>query len=140
MLIMDNWKTGIPFLIVGNGVVYDAFLFYSVSENDAVFHSVKMLVGVNILTGELKEFDVANSSTTERNFSFTPKHFRDVNEYLRLSKQLKETYQALRNALSSATELKTVPCHDQYLALVKRLVPEEILKKIYAALSPDLFR
>lgn len=139
MNIVDQWTTGIPFLVKKDGALYDAFLFYSGSKENKVFHEVKMLVLANVETGELIEggdgLDVGFLATE---FSYTEKPFATVDEYLDLREQIEEAYQSLRDRWVS-TGVADAILRTTYLKCAERMVPEEIVERIYRQLSPELF-
>lgn len=139
MLIVDNWVTGIPFFMEDKNGIYDAFLYYSDNKKTAQFYNVKMLVTVDASTGEIKCLtDMLDSFNIENNFSFEMKSFADVDEYLILTSNIQEAYINLKNSYVSTHDLDRT-LQELYLNLAMRVVPKEIIEKVYRPLSPNLF-
>ncbi len=139
MQIVDKWVTGIPFFMEDENGVYDAFLFYSDNRKTSHFYGVKMLIATNVSTGEIKCLtDTLDSFSVEKDFSFEMKSFSDIDEYLNLTSKIQETYINLRNSYV-ATHNYDRTLQDLYLNMAMRMVPKEIIEKVYRPLSPNLF-
>lgn len=139
MQIVDKWVTGIPFFMEDENGVYDAFLFYSDNRKTSHFYGVKMLIATNVSTGEIKCLtDTLDSFSVEKDFSFEMKSFSDIDEYLNLTRKIQETYINLRNSYV-ATHNYDRTLQDLYLNLAMRMIPKEIIEKVYRPLSPNLF-
>ena len=139
MQIVDKWVTGIPFFMEDENGVYDAFLFYSDNRKTSHFYGVKMLIATNVSTGEIKCLtDELDSFNVEKDFSFEMKSFSDIDEYLNLTSKLQETYINLRNCYV-ATHNYDRTLQDLYLNMAMRMIPKEIIEKVYRPLSPNLF-
>ena len=139
MQIVDKWITGIPFLMEDENGVYDAFLFYSDNRKISHFYGIKMLVAMNVSTGEMKCLtNTVDSFNVETDFSFEMKSFSDIDEYLNLTSKIQETYINLRNGyLTTHNYDRTL--QDLYLNMATRMIPKEIIEKVYRPLSPNLF-
>lgn len=139
MQIVDKWVTGIPFFMEDENGVYDAFLFYSDNRKTSHFYGVKMLVATNVSTGEMKCLtNTVDSFNIETDFSFEMKSFSDIDEYLNLISKIQETYISLRNSyLTTHNYDRTL--QDLYLNMAMRMIPKEIIEKVYRPLSPNLF-
>lgn len=139
MQIVDKWVTGIPFFMEDESGVYDAFLFYSDNRKTSRFYGVKMLVATNVSTGEMKCLtNTVDSFNVETDFSFEMKSFSDIDEYLNLTSKIQETYINLRNSyLTTHNYDRTL--QDLYLNMAMRMIPKEIIEKVYRPLSPNLF-
>lgn len=139
MQIVDKWVTGIPFFMEDENGVYDAFLFYSDNRKTSHFYGVKMLIATNVSTGEIKCLtDTLDSFSVEKDFSFEMKSFSDIDEYLNLTSKIQETYINLRNSYV-VTHNYDRTLQDLYLNLAMRMIPKEIIEKVYRPLSPNLF-
>lgn len=139
MLIVDKWVTGIPFFMEDENGIYDAFLYYSANRKTAQFNGVKMLVATDAVTGKIKCLkDTLDSFNIENNFSFETNLFADIDEYLDLTSKLQEAYVNLRNSYLSTHDLDRT-LHNLYLNLAMRMIPKEIIEKVYRPLSPSLF-
>lgn len=139
MQIVDKWVTGIPFFMEDENGVYDAFLFYSDNRKTSHFYGVKMLIATNVSTGETKCLtDTLDSFGVEKDFSFEMKSFSNIDEYLNLTSKIQETYMNLRNSYV-ATHNYDRTLQDLYLNLAMRMIPKEIIEKVYRPLSPNLF-
>ena len=139
MQIVDKWVTGIPFFMEDENGVYDAFLFYSDNRKTSHFYGVKMLIATNVSTGEIKCLtDTLDSFNVEKDFAFEMKSFSDIDEYLNLTSKIQETYINLRNSYV-ATHNYDRTLQDLYLNLAMRMIPKEIIEKVYRPLSPNLF-
>lgn len=140
MLIVDKWVTGIPFFMEDENGIYDAFLFYSDNKKTAQFYSVKMLVIADALSGEIKYLtDALNSFNVANDFFFEENSFSDIDEYLVLVSSIQDAYVDLRNSYVS-THTFDRACQELYLKLAKKLIPKEIIEKVYRPLSPNLFK
>lgn len=139
MQIIDKWSAGIPFFMEYEGKIFDAFLFYSDNRQMARFNAIKLLVLVDVKTGEIKNLsNELDSFKIADNFSFTIKMFTDVDEYIDLSHRIQEKYVELRDDIvtSRVVDKNT---QNQYLDIVEKLIPQEIIEKVYRLLSPQLF-
>ena len=119
MQIIDKWSAGIPFFMEYEGI--------------------KLLVLVDVKTGEIKNLsNELDSFKIADNFSFTIKMFTDVDEYIDLSHRIQEKYVELRDDIvtSRVVDKNT---QNQYLDIVEKLIPQEIIEKVYRLLSPQLF-
>ena len=137
--IVDKWGTGIPFFMNYENEICDAFLFYSDNREMSCFHSIKMLVIVNSLTGEIKcltdkieTFKVANE------FLFRAKTYSNIDEYITLGNRLQEAYIEVRNNFALTNHIDTT-LQKQYFDLIVQLIPSEIIENVYKPLSPELF-
>ena len=66
------------------------------------------------------------------------KSFADVDEYLILTSNIQEAYINLKNSYVSTHDLDRT-LQELYLNLAMRVVPKEIIEKVYRPLSPNLF-
>lgn len=139
MQIVDKWVTGIPFFMEEENEVYDVFLFYSDNRKTSHFYEVKMLVLMNVSTGEMKCLtDELDSFNVETGFSYETKSFASIDEYLVLTNKIQEAYINLRNSYLTTHNLDRM-LHEQYLEFAMRIAPKEIIEKVYKPLSPSLF-
>ena len=133
--IVDNWTSGIPFFMNCGDHICDAFLFYSEERSESHFGTVEMLALADVETGDICQM---TEFTIESEFSYTALPFNDIKEYLGLQKKLQEVYNDARDAFVATGKI-TDKTKNAYLDCVFRLVPKQIVEKIYAPLSPVLF-
>ena len=137
--IVDKWVTGVPFYMEHEGKVYDAFLFYSDNRKTGKFNSIKMLILMDVNTGEVKQLsEKVTSYGISEDFDFEIKSFNDIDEYISLLQKIEEVYIKLRNSFIRNLTLDR-KLQDQYLDLVIRTIPKAIIEKVYKKLSPTLF-
>ena len=137
--IVDNWVTGIPFLMEYKNGIYDAFLLYSCDTYAHRFQGVKMLVIVDVATEKMECLtDNLDLYSIENNFLYETNSFSNIEEYLDLKNKLQEAYVNLRNDFVSTCKFD-IALQELYLKLVNRIVPKRIVEKVYAPLSPKLF-
>lgn len=139
-LIVDAWITGIPFFMVGDSGIYDAFMFYSIDDrHGCYFDSVRMLVGVNAVTGEVEDLmETMNLLDIGINFSFEYRLISDINKCAFLRKELCDVYTRLRNHRVMTGRIDPM-IQSEYIDLAMKIVPIEIIDKVYKPLSPCLF-
>lgn len=137
--LVDQWKTGVPFAMRYQNKFYDAFLFYSADGKNARFHLVKALYLVEVSTGEILSMaEKADEFGVGADFPYTAIAITDVSAWLKLSETLQDAYISLRRCFTDRRKMRAEE-RDQYLNLIRQIVPEEILKWVYEPLSPELF-
>ena len=137
--IADHWVTGIPFFMEEGSAFYDAFLFFARDAKASRFEAVKMLVLLDVDSGEIKEMtEQLEPFALGTEFSFTAVSFSTVDEYLALQDELCEAYEGLRNSLVEGHDVDGERL-TKYLSLVAKTVPGELVERVYKPLSPKLF-
>ena len=137
--IVDNGVTGIPFFFEDESGIYDAFLFYSVNVKNSCFNSAKMLILVNTLTGEIKSLTkMIDDLNIENNFNFEIPRTSNIDEKIILMDRIEETYIKIRNNYVLTKTIDRM-LQEVYLNLVRLIIPNEIIEKVYKVLSPNLF-
>ncbi len=139
-LIVDAWITGIPFFMAVDSEIYDAFMFYSIDDrHERYFNSVRMLVGVNAVTGEVEDLtERMNLLDIGRNFSFEHRPISDINKCALIRKKLCDIYTKLRDHRVMTGQIDPM-IQSEYIDLAIKIVPIEIIDKVYKPLSPCLF-
>lgn len=138
--IVDKWMLGIPFFMEYDNDVFDAFLFYSDNKTNFKFNSIKMLILLNSNSGEIINYtDSVISFNMKNEFSFTPKKFNQIEEYIVLTRKIEEIYMKLRdNYISHKVLDKNM--QKEYLENINKMVSKELINEIYMKLSPKIFR
>lgn len=139
--VLDSWQEGVPFIYQEEDRVYDAFLFYSGNNQKSTFYRAEMLILLNCRTGTVKSFsvgEIAKNFQTAENFQYTPKGYKDIDEYFALKQQVEDTYLALRTETLENGGMGDAQA--QYVQAVRNFVSQEIIEKVYKKLNGELFR
>ena len=139
--VLDAWQEGIPFFYQEEEVVYDAFLFYSGNRQKSMFHRAERLILLNCSTGEVKCLfaeELEEKFQVEKDFSYTSKAYKDIDEYFALKQQVEDAYLAVRVEVLKNDRVEN--SQGQYMQAARNFLPQELIEKVYKKLNESLFK
>ena len=96
---------------------------------------------MNCRTGAVKSFsaeEIAEKFQVEKNIQYTPKEYKDVDEYFALKQQVEDAYLTLRKEVLEKGSLES--SQSQYMQAVCNFVSPEIVENVYRKLNKTLFK